>query len=49
MEVGPLARMLVGFARGVPEYKEVVTYALNKLDVPVQALFSTLVGQLQEA
>ncbi len=42
MEVGPLARMLVGYAKGVPEYKNVVDYALKKLDVPVEALFSTL-------
>jgi len=42
MEVGPLARMLVGYAKGVPEYKEVVNYALKKLDVPAGALFSTL-------
>ncbi|GMT46059.1 MAG: hydrogenase 2 large subunit [bacterium] len=42
MEVGPLARMLVGYAKGVPEYKEVVNYALNKLDIPAGALFSTL-------
>lgn len=42
MEVGPLARMVVGFAKGIPEYKEVITFALNKLNVPVQALFSTL-------
>jgi len=42
MEVGPLSRMLVGYAKGVPEYKEVVDMALNKLDLPVEALFSTL-------
>jgi len=42
MEVGPLARMLVGYASGRDEYKEVVEWALGKLDVPVQALFSTL-------
>ena len=42
MEVGPLARMLVGYASGREEYKEVVHYALGKLDVPVEALFSTL-------
>lgn len=42
MEVGPLSRMLVGYASGREEYKEVVHYALNKLDVPVTALFSTL-------
>ncbi len=42
MEVGPLARVLVGYVKGVPEYKEVVDYALNKLDIPAAALFSTL-------
>lgn len=42
MEVGPLSRMLIGYAKGIPEYKEVVDFALGKLDVPVTALFSTL-------
>ncbi len=42
MEVGPLARVLVSYAKGVPEIKEIVDYALNKLDVPIDALFSTL-------
>ena len=42
MEVGPLSRMLVGYARGVDEYKEVVDWALKTLDLPVEALFSTL-------
>ena len=42
MEVGPLARMLVGYARGREEYKEVVDSTLAKLGVPVTALFSTL-------
>jgi len=42
MEVGPLARMLVGYASGKAEYKEVVDWALKTLDVPVAALFSTL-------
>ena len=42
MEVGPLARMLVGYASGREEFKEVVHWALNKLEVPVEALFSTL-------
>lgn len=42
MEVGPLSRMLVGFASGREDYKEVVTAALTKLNVPVEALFSTL-------
>jgi hydrogenase large subunit len=42
MEVGPLARMLVGFAAGKTEYKDVVTEALGALKVPPTALFSTL-------
>jgi hydrogenase large subunit len=42
MEVGPLARLLVGYGRGSQEIKDVVDEALKKLDVPVTALFSTL-------
>jgi hydrogenase large subunit len=42
MEVGPLSRMLVGYASGRPEYKEVIESTLKALDVPVGALFSTL-------
>ena len=42
MEVGPLARVLVGYARGREDFKEVVDSALKQLDVPVTALFSTL-------
>jgi len=42
MEVGPLSRMLVGYASGRDEFKEVVGWALKTLDVPVGALFSTL-------
>lgn len=42
MEVGPLARVLVGYAKGIEEYKHVVDSALNQLQVPVTALFSTL-------
>jgi len=42
VEVGPLARMLVGFASGRADYKEVVTAALGKLKVGPAALFSTL-------
>jgi hydrogenase large subunit len=42
MEVGPLARMLVGFASGRTDYKEVVTEALGQLKVGPEALFSTL-------
>jgi len=42
MEVGPLARMLVGYASGREDYKEVVESALGQLNVPVTALYSTL-------
>lgn len=42
MEVGPLARVLVGYARGREEYKEVVDKAITDLGVPITALFSTL-------
>lgn len=42
MEVGPLSRMLVGYASGREDYKEVVESALSQLNVPVGALFSTL-------
>src|SRR5512136_537256 len=42
MEVGPLARMLVGYASGRPEFKEVVNEALGRLKAPAAALFSTL-------
>lgn len=42
MEVGPLSRMLVGYASGKAEYKEVIESTLKTLDVPVTALFSTL-------
>lgn len=42
MEVGPLARVLVGYAKGIPEFKEVVDAVLKHLDVPATALFSTL-------
>lgn len=42
MEVGPLSRMLVGYASGRKDFQEVVNAALHHLDVPVTALFSTL-------
>jgi hydrogenase large subunit len=42
MEVGPLSRMLIGYASGKAEYKEVIESTLKTLDVPVAALFSTL-------
>ncbi|MFZ5539003.1 MAG: nickel-dependent hydrogenase large subunit [Pseudomonadota bacterium] len=42
MEVGPLARYVVAYAMGRPEFKEPVDRVLKKLDVPITALFSTL-------
>jgi hydrogenase large subunit len=42
MEVGPLARMLVGYASGHPEIKDAVTEALAALNAPPAVLFSTL-------
>jgi len=42
MEVGPLARYIIGYAQGNPEFKEPVEAVLKHLDVPVTALFSTL-------
>ncbi|MBI4912148.1 MAG: nickel-dependent hydrogenase large subunit [Acidobacteria bacterium] len=42
MEVGPLSRMLVAYAKGVTDVKEVVGAVLKKLDVPITVLFSTL-------
>jgi hydrogenase large subunit len=42
MEVGPLARLLVSYAAGHADVKELVGSTLGKLGVPVGALFSTL-------
>jgi len=42
VEVGPLARYVIGYAQGNPEFKEPVEQVLKTLDVPVTALFSTL-------
>jgi hydrogenase large subunit len=42
VEVGPLARYLVAYARGHKEIQEQVNGVLKALDVPVTALFSTL-------
>jgi hydrogenase large subunit len=42
MEVGPLARLLVSYAAGRTDVKQVVNDALKQLNVPVDALFSTL-------
>ena len=42
MEVGPLARVLMLYATGHEQTKELVNMTLRTLDVPVSALFSTL-------
>jgi Ni,Fe-hydrogenase I large subunit len=42
MEVGPLARMLVGFAAGHEEVRTMVKETLDRLQVGPAALFSTL-------
>ncbi|KAB2941948.1 MAG: nickel-dependent hydrogenase large subunit [Hyphomicrobium sp.] len=42
MEVGPLARYVVGYAAGHPEITEQINATLAALNVPVDALFSTL-------
>ena len=42
MEVGPLARVLVAYAKGVPPVKENVDAVLKTLAIPPEALFSTL-------
>lgn len=42
MEVGPLSRVLMLYASGHEQTKELVGMTLKTLDVPVDALFSTL-------
>jgi hydrogenase large subunit len=42
MEVGPLARYIVGYAKGHERITEQVTGLLTTMDLPVEALFSTL-------
>ena len=42
MEVGPLARVLMMYGKGNEQVKELVDYTLKTLDVPIDALFSTL-------
>jgi hydrogenase large subunit len=42
VEVGPLARYLVAYARGRQDIMEQVDSTLRALDVPISALFSTL-------
>jgi hydrogenase large subunit len=42
MEVGPLARLLVAYAAGKEPQKSLIDSVLTKLNLPVDALFSTL-------
>ncbi|HXZ47762.1 MAG TPA: nickel-dependent hydrogenase large subunit [Usitatibacter sp.] len=42
MEVGPLARVLMLYARGHEPTRELAKAALAKLDLPLEAMFSTL-------
>jgi len=42
VEVGPLARVLMLYAKGHEQTKELVDMTLNKLELPVTALYSTL-------
>jgi hydrogenase large subunit len=42
VEVGPLARVLMLYANGHEQTKELVNMTLSKLDLPTRALFSTL-------
>ena len=42
MEVGPLARYIIGYAKGIPEFKDPVDKVVRDLDVPFEAVFSTL-------
>lgn len=49
MEVGPLARMVVAYAAGRSDVQELVNDSLQRLGVPVEALFSTLGRTLARA
>jgi len=42
MEVGPLARYVIGYVQGNPEFKEPVDKLLKDLNLPLTAIFSTL-------
>lgn len=42
MEVGPLARVLMLYAKGHEPTVELANMALNKLDLPIEAMFSTM-------
>ncbi|MAR00717.1 MAG: hydrogenase 2 large subunit [Oceanospirillaceae bacterium] len=42
MEVGPLARYIIGYAQGHEAITEQINFTLRTLDIPLEGLFSTL-------
>ena len=42
MEVGPLSRFTIGYAKGIAEFKDPVDKLLTDLNLPIGALFTTL-------
>jgi len=48
-EVGPLAKLMVGYASGDPEIKALVDSSLKKLNAPITALFSVMGRHLARA
>lgn len=42
MEVGPLARMIVAYAARKEPQRNIIDWALKKIDMPIEGLFSTL-------
>ena len=42
METGPLARAIVGYAKGMPAIKEPIDQALKTLGLPFDAMYSTM-------
>ena len=49
VEVGPLARLVIAYAKGNKEIKGLVDDALKRLDLPLTALYSTLGRTLARA
>ncbi|ACD83374.1 nickel-dependent hydrogenase large subunit [Candidatus Methylacidiphilum infernorum] len=49
MEVGPLARFIIGYASGKEDFKEPIQRALSRLELPFEAMFSTLGRTLARA
>ncbi len=42
MEVGPLARLVMGYVKNMPQYKEPAEALLKEMNLPLEAVFSTL-------